>query len=172
MTDGNHLATIKPMAQQTKQKSCVVVVHARLISLNGGIVLAVCIVLSALTAALFLTDRFAVSQAILFVILMLGAWIYLIDGASEKLSLQDHSLVQSSRFGRESRMKLVDVSSLVLRHEGLNPSLGIESLTATFQDGHEERIPLGPCWRRRDLESFLSSVEEAMGYEDVVESVR
>ncbi|MDL1952944.1 hypothetical protein FBR07_02025 [Candidatus Uhrbacteria bacterium UHB] len=160
------------MAQQTKQKSCVVVVHARLISLNGGIVLAVCIVLSALTAALFLTDRFAVSQAILFVILMLGAWIYLIDGASEKLSLQDHSLVQSSRFGRESRMKLVDVSSLVLRHEGLNPSLGIESLTATFQDGHEERIPLGPCWRRRDLESFLSSVEEAMGYEDVVESVR
>ncbi|MBE7525070.1 hypothetical protein KJZ71_02610 [Patescibacteria group bacterium] len=160
------------MAQQTKQKSCVVVAHARLISLNGGIVLAVCIVLSSLTAALFLTERFAVSQAILFVILMIGAWIYLIDGASEKLSLQDHSLVRSSRLGRELRIKLVDVSSLVLRHEGLNPSLGIESLTIVFRDGHEERIPLGPCWRRRDLESFLSSVEEAMGYEDVVESVR
>ena len=146
--------------------------HARLISLHGGIVLAVCIVLSSLTAALFITHSFAASQAILFVILTVGAWFYLIDSVSEKLSLQDHSLIRSSRFSGVTRIELVALSSLVLRYEGLNPSLGIESLTASFQDGHEERIALGPCWRQSDLEPFLASVEEAMGYEGVVESVR
>jgi hypothetical protein len=147
---------------------CAICVKAGIVSLNGGIVLAICLLLTAVTAASVLTKNFVASQTILFVILSLASWMYLLDGASEKLYLAGGSLIRSSLFGRSQDIDLSDVSSFLLKHEGLNQKVGIESLTVAYGDGREERLPLGPCWRRRDLEHFLESVERVMGYENSV----
>jgi len=152
--------------------ACALRVGAKLVSLNGGIVLAICLVLTAVTAASALAQSFAASQSLLFVVLTLASWIYLVDSVSEKLQLEGENILRTSAVGRHVRMSIGDIKSLLLRHEGLNQQVGIESLTVEYQDGRTERMPLGPCWRRRELEAFLASVESAMGYEGVVESER
>lgn len=151
---------------------CVLRVGAKLVSLNGGIVLAICLVLTAVTAASIMAESFVASQTILFVILSVASWVYLIDSVSEKLSLEGKNIVRTSAIARRMSINIRDIKSMLLRHEGLNQQVGIESLTTEYQDGSTERMPLGPCWRRSDLEAFLESVERDMGYEDVTESER
>jgi hypothetical protein len=153
-------------------KECALCVSAKLISLNGGIVLAICLVLTAVTVASVMSQSFVASQSILFVVLTLASWIYLIDSVSEKLRLEGEDIVRTSVIGKHMTIDIRDIKSLLLRHEGLNQQVGIESLTVEYQDGNTERMPLGPCWRRRELEAFLASVEQAMGYEGVVTSER
>ena len=155
-----------------KHESCTLRATAKLISLNGGFVLAVCIVLSAITLASAHTGRLAMSQAFLFLFLSLASWIYLIDSVSERICLNKNTIERTSLIGRSMTVPLKDVNELLLKHEGLNTSIGIESLTVSYTDGKEERIPLGPCWRHRDLETFLESVEKAMGLPDLASMER
>jgi hypothetical protein len=147
---------------------CRLRVSAKLVSLNGGIVLAVCLLLTAVTFASVYTGRLVLSQALLFLFLTLASWVYLIDSVTEKLCLVGDTIQRTAFIGRNEEVQLTDVKSFLLKHEGLNASVGIESLTVVYQDGREERIPLGPCWRRRDLEAFLESVEQSMGYEGIL----
>ncbi|MBD3284494.1 hypothetical protein GF395_03590 [Candidatus Uhrbacteria bacterium] len=148
---------------------CVLRAKAKIVSLNGGIVLAIVMLLTAITIGSVLTSSFVASQTILFIILTVASWAYLLDSTSERMELKGNQIVRSSLFGRKVTVSLDEIESLVLRHEGLNQNVGLESLTLIYQDEREEQVALGPCWRRRDLEAFLSSVEQQMGYEEVVE---
>jgi len=148
---------------------CMRIVTAKLVSLNGGVVLSLCILVTAIALAMTLATGASAPQTILFVLLSFASWVYLIDGCTEKLILSGSSIVLTSAIGAPRVLNLADVRSLVLRHEGFNATVGIESITVTTVEGRRSRLPLGPCWRRRDLESFLSSVTEAMGYVGVVD---
>jgi len=158
--------------RRSREEACTVRVHAKLVSLNGGVVLAVCIILTAVFAATYLTARLAAVQSALITVLMVAAWVYLVDSVSESLSLVGRTIQRSSSFSPRTVIKLDDIKSLLLVHEGLNQEVGIESITATYRNGRFERLSLGPCWRRRDLESFLQSVEQAMGNGKLLEEVR
>jgi hypothetical protein len=157
---------------KTNAMECVVQVRARLASLNGGIILSIAILLTAFFGASLLTNQLEAGQTILFGILTLMAWAYVADGATERLSLVGDTMVRASLFHRTNNILLNDLESLLLVHEGLNQEVGIESITARYRDGRKERLPLGPCWRRTDLEAFCSSVEQEMGNRKLLEEVR
>lgn len=152
--------------------ACVLQVKARLVSLNGGVVLALALLLSAFLAGALLSSQFAFGQMVLFGVLALAAWLYLLDSVTERLFVTGDQIERASLFGRRASIKLDDLDALLLVHEGLNQEIGIESLTARYRNGRSVRLPLGPCWRRRDLETFLTSVEQAMGSRKLVEEVR
>ncbi|OGL73914.1 hypothetical protein A3E39_03995 [Candidatus Uhrbacteria bacterium RIFCSPHIGHO2_12_FULL_60_25] len=167
---------VNPSRPKQKKKAdeaaCAIQVRAKLVSLNGGVVLGVCIILSSMAVAAYVTNRFASVQNGLIVVLTLAAWVYLLDSVTERLQLVGDAIERSSILGRHMTIKLDDIEALLLIHEGLNQEVGIESLTARYRDGKEERLPLGPCWRRHELEAFLSSVEQAMGKAKLLEEVR
>ncbi len=149
--------------------ACARIVTAKLVSLNGGIVLALCILVTAIAIGSALVTSSFATETILFVLLAFASWIYLIDAVTEKLVMSGDAIVLSSAIGAPRTMKLENIRLMTLRHEGLNASVGIESLTVVTADGKSDRLPLGPCWRRRELEAFLASVSEAMGVSDVVD---
>jgi hypothetical protein len=157
---------------KAENETCALHVSAKLVSLNGGVVLAVCLLLTIVTVASVMARSFVASQTALFVVLTIASWIYLIDSVSESLRLEGEQIVRTSVIGRSVIVDIGNIKSLLLKHEGLNQQVGIESLTVTYRNGKTERLPLGPCWRRRELEAFLASVESVMGYEDVVEHER
>jgi hypothetical protein len=155
-----------------EETSCAIQVHAKLVSLNGGVVLAVCIVLSAISAAAFVSAHLTSSQGVLFGVLSLFAWLYLIDSVTEHLALQGDVIEKSSFLSRRMTVALRDMREMLLIHEGLNQEVGIESLVVRYRGGKTEKLPLGPCWRRHELEAFLRSVEQAIGSPELLEEVR
>ena len=134
--------------------------HARLVSLNGGVILAVCILFTAFFIAAVLATRLTGAQSVLFGVLMIAAWIYLLDAATERLSFSHGELERRSLLGRQARLNVNAMDTLLLFHEGLNQEVGIDSIVIR-RGGREERLPLGPCWRHRDVEAFLASVGQA-----------
>ncbi len=136
--------------------------HARLISLHGGVILAICILFTAFFIAAVLATRLTGVQSALFGVLMVAAWIYLLDAATERLSFANNLLERASFLGRHIQVPVGGTDTLLLVHEGLNQEVGIDSIVIRRATGREERLPLGPCWRKRDLEAFLRSVEQAM----------
>lgn len=110
--------------------------------------------------------------AALFGFLALATFAYLLDGISERLSLRGNELIHTRLFGGKKRVTLENIESLLFVHEGLNQQVGIESITANYKNGETERLALGPCWRRRELELFLSSVEHVVGKGKLLEEVR
>jgi hypothetical protein len=153
-----------PSAARAKNgAACVVQVQATLVSLNGAVVLGLCVVFTAFFAASVFTQQLASAQVVLFGILSVGAWAYLIDAVTERVSLVGQTLERTSRLSRRVAIPFGDVDELLLIHEGLNQEVGIESVVVRYRDGHTERLPLGPCWQRHELQAFLASVQSAMG---------
>jgi hypothetical protein len=165
-------ADVRSTSDQKKEDACTLQVRARTVSLNGGVILGLCILLTAFFIATLLSQQMETGQAILFGLLTIMSWAYFADSATERLCLVSDTIVRKSALHRTTRIKLDDIESLLLVHEGLNQEIGIESITARYRDGSNERLALGPCWRRTDLESFLESVEEAMGNRKLLEEVR
>jgi hypothetical protein len=159
-------------AVSREEDSCALTVRAKLVSLNGGVVLAVCIVLTSMVLGAYLTNRFGGTQIALFLILTFASWVYLLDSVTERLALVGDAIVRTSALGTRFEIKLDDLSALYLIHEGLNQEIGIESINARYRDGREEKLPLGPSWRRHELEAFLASVEKAMGKKKLLKEVR
>jgi hypothetical protein len=156
-----------------KEEKCDIEVSARFVSVNSGIILGVCIVTTALVIGALLADRLALTQTILFTILAVTAWIYYLDGTTEHLALAGKSIVKTSLISPKQTIPLDAVQSMVLKHEGPNQEIGIESIVIRYANGRRERLALGPCWRKHELESFLASVQKIMGYEEgMLESIR
>src|SRR3990167_9841967 len=87
---------VNPSRPKQKKKAdeaaCAIQVRAKLVSLNGGVVLGVCIILSSMAVAAYVTNRFASVQNGLIVVLTLAAWVYLLDRSEEHTSeLQSQS---------------------------------------------------------------------------------
>jgi len=152
-----------------KAEACDINVHANLVSLNGGIVLSICILLSALVGSAIMTNQLASTQAILFIVLAAAAWIYLIDSATEHLAYVGKKIIKTSAFSRRVAIPFEAIQSVLLKHEGPNDSLGIEAIIVVYRNGRSERLSLGPCWRRHELEAFLDTIDKAMGEDFGVE---
>lgn len=161
------------MPEAKQEEKCDIDVNARFISINSGVILAVCIVLSALVAGTFLSNRLAPAQAALFIVLAIASWVYFLDSATEHLALLGKKIVKTSLISPRQSIELNSIQSMVLKHEGPNQEIGIESIVVTYTNGRRGRIALGPCWRKHELEAFLASVQKFMGYEEgMVESIR
>lgn len=141
---------------------CVTSVHARLVSVHGGLLLGIAFSLSAFLVAAFMAGSLELSQQMLFGLLAIASWIYLLDSVTERVELVGSLLVRRSLFQRRTEISVTDLRQLVLVHEGLNQAVGLESLIVRRMNGEEEIISLGPCWRTRDLQAFIRSVDQWM----------
>ena len=165
MTKACPLAKIKTpyFSMKGHHKDCIVSAHARLISVNGGIVIAIAILLTVLTIAASLSGELIVTQIVLFGLLAVAGWAYVIDSASETLCMEGKALVRRSMLSKTQTVPLKDIAKLRFRHEGLNAQVGLESLIVQYKNDDRHRISLGPCWRHYEIIDFLKSVEKAMG---------
>ncbi len=156
-----------------REATCERDVRAQLFSVGGAVVFALCLLLTVLTVIAFLSSGQTMVQQLIAVMLCGASWLYLLSSMTERLRLEDHSVIYSSSLGRTYRVALEDLEEMLLVHQGFNLERGIE--TIEFRKSGEEsgeRISLGPCWHRHDLESFLHSVEEALNNPELLEEVR
>ncbi len=164
-------------AERTEQSRtetvCLREVRAELVSLGGAILLAVCILFTVmLIIAMQLVSVSAAQQAVLF-ILTGAAWLYLLDSVTERLRLFNRRLEYTALLSRRLSISLEDLEAIVFVHEGFNLERGIESFEFRRHGGaQQDRLALGPCWRRRQLEAFLHAVEEALKHPKLIQEVR
>lgn len=134
-------------------------VRANVVSLGGGVILSVAILLTtAAGATYFFSDVTNLQRVILF-LFAIGSWIYFIDCISERLTYINNVLEFSSLCSRTARVSLESVQSVFLIHQGFNLERGMESLEICCEGKESKRIDLGPCWQRNILESFLLTIE-------------
>lgn len=165
---------MEPQRPRSEREAvCLRDVRADIFSIGGAILSALCVLLTVFAIVVFSSaDQTSVQRAIA-VIFSVGAWLYLASTATERLALDDHSVVYSSFFGRTVRIPLTDLQEMLLVHQGFNLERGIETIEFR-RSGREDhdRISLGPCWQRHKLEAFLHSVEEALNDTELLEEVR
>lgn len=159
-------------AKADMETECPREVRAEIVSLGGGVILAICIVLT-ITAFMVLTiPTVTPLQRIIATTLTLAAWAYLLDSCTERLRLVDHSVEYTSLFGRRRHIPLGELRAMLLVHEGFNLERGMESIEFRRDGKKPDRVALGPCWQRNKLEAFLHSVEEALRDPHLLEEVR
>ncbi|KAA0205968.1 hypothetical protein EDM68_03810 [Candidatus Uhrbacteria bacterium] len=139
---------------------------------TGGIVLSgILLVLGVLTWFSAQADHMPI-QFGLFGFLFLGLAVYEADAWSESLSLENGIIQFDSLLHAKKRINACAMADVLVVHEGLNQERGIISAVFREPDGTKHRLALGPLWRRRDLERFFASIEEATGECKLVEHVR
>lgn len=147
-------------------------IRAQILSLGGGILLSL---LGVLLIILWIGAHIPTRNIWLegALIAFIGAMLlYTIDGASESLTLREDTLIFDGWLTRRRKLSLHGVARILLVHEGLNPEWGIETLTFEHTDGSRERLPLGPLWRRTDLETLLVHLKAQSQNQKSAEEVR
>lgn len=155
-----------------RNPECLTDVRARVTSIGGGIVFAICLAVTALFIITLSTPSVTSSQRIIVFMLTVATWGYLLSSSTERLCLRDRSIVYTSILGRKKIVPLVDLDEMLLVHQGFNLERGIETIEFRRHEKDPERLALGPCWHRHELEAFLHSVEEAMNDPQLLEEVR
>ncbi len=155
-----------------QEDECVCEVRAEIVSLGGGIVLFLAIILTSAAVAVRVFPEVTMFQRIILGVLAIGAWLYLFDSASERLRLVDHSVEYTSLLGRGRSASLRELEAMLLVHQGFNLERGMETIEFRRRGAAPERFALGPCWQRNKLEAFLHSVEEALRDPHLLEEVR
>ncbi len=146
--------------------------RAQVISLGGTILGGLFLVLFVLLwIATHVAERRFYLEGVL-VLFLLGMAAYALDAVTEYLIIDDCHLIFDGWLTRRRLISLRGVQTVLLVHEGLNPEWGIETLTLNYRDGACHRVALGPLWRRRDLEAFLTRLETYLRDEKLVEQVR
>lgn len=165
------VAPQRPWSEE-RNVECLRDIRAGIISIGGGIVFGICLALTALTFIVLGMSTLTSVQRVIAIVLTFSAWSYLINSATERLCLVDHTIVYSSFLGRKKIVPLIDLEAMLLIHQGFNLERGIETIEFRRRGDKTETIALGPCWQRHTLEAFLHSVEEALNDPELLEEVR
>ena len=168
------IAARAPRRPETPQEQtdCPIRVQAELVSLGGGVMLAICLVVTAfLIVALYSPDITGV-QRFIAIILAGAAWTYLFRSSTEELILVGEEITYRAKLARTRTVSLRELETMLLVHEGLNLERGIETIEFRLFTKKIERVSLGPCWQRHKLEAFLGSVEDALHSPKLLETVR
>lgn len=134
-------------------------VRADFISLGGGVILAVTIIATLFLVFSLLIPKVEPLQLVIMAILALACWIYAVNRFFERFRLVDGVLEFNMALGRSQKFKLEQVTALRLTDLGwsLNGDFYILEI-GIAERSQPIQIGLGPCWRRRDLTSFIATV--------------
>ncbi len=139
---------------------------------SGGIMLSGIVLVLGALAWIAAQAGPASIQSALFGFLFFAVALYAADAWSESLSLENGIVQFDSWLRPKTRINACAMADVLVVHEGLNQERGIISAVFREPDGTKHRLALGPFWRRRDLERFFASIEEATGECKLVEHVR
>jgi hypothetical protein len=166
------LAARAPRRAKTEKTDCPIRVQAELVSLGGGVMLTICLVVSALLVMALYSPDVTGMQRIIAIILALAAWMYLFRSSTEELVLVGQEITYRAKLSRTRTVSLRDLETMLLIHQGFNLERGIETIEFRLFSKKIERLSLGPCWQRHTLEEFLGSVEDALRSPKLLEPVR
>ncbi len=147
-------------------------IRAQFLSIGGGILLAVVLLIATLTAEVFISPGANLFERVLLIVLFLLAVAYSLDSWSEVLGLDGTTLFCDSWFKPRQSAELLVAQNILLVHEGLNSAIGIISIKFRYANKEERILSLGPLWHRHHLEQFLKKVEQRTGKRTVVEQVQ
>ncbi len=148
-----------------------ITIRATPVSMGGIILSGILLVLLALTWISAQVGH-TQTQFAIFIFLFLAVALYVADAWSESLALENGLVHFDSILRPKKRINACAMANVLVVHEGLNQERGIISAVFREPDGTKHRLALGPLWRRRDLERFFASIEEATGECKLVEHVR
>lgn len=148
--------------RMTPERECVVSARAELVSLGGAVLLAICMVVTAVFIMVMYAPGVTGAQQVIAIALFVGAWLYFLNSVTERISLCGSTLTYRSALGGTRNYPLTELDAVILTHEGLNLERGIESVEFRRAGKRPEKVALGPCWQRNKLEGFLRSVDRAM----------
>lgn len=151
---------------------CIVQAKAELVSLGGAVLLAICMLLSAVFIMVLFSPMVTGVQEFIATILFLAVWAYFLDSITERLSLVGREIVFKAMLSRTRRLPVEELEGITLVHQGLNLEQGIETIEFRQYDKKADRVSLGPCWQRNKLEGFLHSVEGVLQGSQGVTSIR
>jgi hypothetical protein len=148
-------------------------IRAQIISLGGGVLLAIALLLAALLLVAFMLSSVSRFESIFLLFLTGACLLYFVDSLTEVMMFDQGVLIFDSLLKRRRRVDLSMIHEILFIHEGLNLEHGIESLIFRRSDGDVvARFDLGPLWRRSALESFLHEVERTLGRTKLLQEVR
>lgn len=147
-------------------------VQARLISLGGGLLAGVSLVVMALLYVATISAGSSTIQRAVVWLVMAALALYLADAWSEHLDFDEGTIAFDSLLKRRQSVDLDQADEVLLFYEGLNLERGIWTVRLRRRDADEVRFALGALWHRRDLERFMRKIETALGKRKLVEEVR
>jgi len=158
------IAAVAPRRERASEPLRVTVrdSRARLASIGGGILLALCI---ALTAAIFVVSALPQAtgaQRVILLALTLASWAYLADSMSERLRITDDAIEYTSFLGRSRRWELDELAAVLMTYRGFTLDDGFICVEFRTRDRNADRLSLGPCWRRDRLGEFMQSVQAVL----------
>lgn len=151
---------------------CIVHTSSQLVSLGGAVLLVICMVVTSLFCVALLSPNVTGVQRFIAAALFAASWLYLLNSVTEHLSLMGREIVFRAALSRTRRFPVEDLQAMVFVHQGLNLEQGIETIEFRRYNQLPERIALGPCWQRNQLEGFLRSVEKILREPHLLEVVR
>lgn len=161
-----------PQRSAPQRTECPIRVQAEIVSIGGGVMLAICMLVTTLLIMAVYSPDVSSLQRTIAGILTVAAWMYLLRSSSEELVLVGEEITYRAKPARTRTVSLKDLESMVLIHQGLNLERGIETVELHLFSDKVEHISLGPCWQRHKLEAFLGSVEDALHSPKLLETVR
>lgn len=154
------------------ETACVREIRATPYSVGGAILIALCVLLTIVTFLIATTAAVTSIQHAIFVLLTIASWLYFISSVTERLRLVEHGVEYASLFSPRKHVSLDRLEKVLLIHQGFNVEKGIETIEFRRQGMASERITLGPCWQRHQLEVFLHAIEDALHDARLLEEVR
>lgn len=145
---------------------CPVQVCAEAASLGGAVLLAVCMLLSAILVMAMFSPSVTSTQRFIAGVLVVSSWAYFLNSCTEKLCLIGKTLKFQAKLSRSLEIPLDELETMTLTHEGFNLERGIETIEFRRTGMKPEKVSLGPCWQKNKLESFMKSVKLALQAED------
>lgn len=158
------IAAIPPRRKQndTPEKDCVLRVQAELVGLGGGILLALCMLITGAFVMIIYTPSVSDLQRFIAFVLFMSAWAYFLDSVTEQLSLDGETINFKAALSRARSIPISELEGMYLIHHGLNLENGIGAIEFRQQGRKPDRVSLGPCWQWKKLEAFMGSIDKIM----------
>lgn len=166
------IAARAPRRAEAVATDCVIRIRAELVSIGGGVLLTLCLVGTAILIMALFSPTVTGVQRFIAIVLSAALWMYLIRSVTEELILVGEELCYKAVLARSRVIRMDQLESMLLVHQGFNLERGIETIELRTFDRRIERISLGPCWQRSKLESFLRSVQDALHSPALSETAR
>ncbi len=134
-------------------------VKANLITLGGGVILAVTILLTLVFILSLFYPKGNGLQFVIIISLTLVSWGFLLNCSTESLSLENGYLQFKSLIGKTVRIELDKINSYKLTDLGVTLDGNMFLIEVQHEDDEKPvEILLSPCWDKSDLRNFCSTL--------------
>lgn len=155
------VAPVRPRATSAAKK-CRIQVRAEFLSVGGGILFGLFLLVVALFIMAMASPSTTSAQRFIAIVLFFGSIAYVVNSLTERMTFFGNVLTFDSLFSSKRMIPLDELEAVILTHEGFNLEKGMQSIEFRRVGHRPDRIALGPCWQIRKLQSFIRSISTAM----------